>query len=106
MVDNLEGDYSIDNNGNSMSMVRHKLVFVGDIAVGKSSIIYRILENKYRDNYEVSLYIFTPFSHPSVLTFARRTFASKVKALSYKSGTPQDKSATRALFLTMSVDHR
>jgi GTPase SAR1 family protein len=51
MVDN--DDYSIEPSGNSMSMVRHKLVFVGDIAVGKTAIIYRILENKFKDNYEV-----------------------------------------------------
>jgi GTPase SAR1 family protein len=48
-------DYSIEPSGNSMSMVRHKLVFVGDIAVGKTAIIYRILENKFKDNYEVPL---------------------------------------------------
>jgi GTPase SAR1 family protein len=47
-------DYSIEPSGNSMSMVRHKLVFVGDIAVGKTSVIFRIIENKFRDNYEVN----------------------------------------------------
>jgi GTPase SAR1 family protein len=51
MVDN--EDYSIDAQGNSMTTVRHKLVFVGDIAVGKTAIIYRIIENKFKDNYEV-----------------------------------------------------
>ena len=55
MVDN--DDYSIDGNSNSISMVRHKLVFVGDIAVGKTAIIYRILENKFRDNYEVKSHL-------------------------------------------------
>jgi GTPase SAR1 family protein len=40
----------------SANMTRTKIVLVGDIAVGKSSIIYRILENKFKDNYEVYNY--------------------------------------------------
>jgi len=51
MVENAE-DYSVEA-GNSMSMVRHKIVFVGDISVGKSSIIYRLIENKFKEAYEV-----------------------------------------------------
>jgi GTPase SAR1 family protein len=54
MVENAE-DYSVEA-GNSMSMVRHKIVFVGDIAVGKSSIIYRLIENKFKEAYEVDRY--------------------------------------------------
>jgi GTPase SAR1 family protein len=38
---------------NSISMVRHKIVFVGDVAVGKTSIIYRFIENRFLENYEV-----------------------------------------------------
>ena len=45
---------TFDNQSeHSTSMIRTKIVFVGDIAVGKSSIIYRLLENKFKDNYEV-----------------------------------------------------
>ena len=51
MVDNLE-DVSIENN-NSISMIRNKIVFIGDICVGKTSILNRYLEDKFRDNYEV-----------------------------------------------------
>jgi GTPase SAR1 family protein len=49
----MEDDFSMEHNANSMSIVRHKIVFVGDIAVGKTAIIHRILENKFKDNYEV-----------------------------------------------------
>lgn len=52
MVDNLNNDNSVDN-ANSMSMVRHKIVFIGDVAVGKTSIIKRFLENVFKENYEV-----------------------------------------------------
>ena len=49
----------VDNDDNmesgSLSMIRHKIVFVGDVAVGKTSIIFRFIENKFVDNYEVSI---------------------------------------------------
>lgn len=51
MVDQMD-DISIDGN-NSLSMVRHKIVFIGDVAVGKTSIIYRFIENKFKETYEV-----------------------------------------------------
>ena len=38
---------------NSLSMIRHKIVFVGDVAVGKTSTIFRFIENKFTENYEV-----------------------------------------------------
>lgn len=50
MVENLDGS-SIDEN--SMSMVRHKVIFVGDVNVGKTSIIKRMIDNQYKDLYEV-----------------------------------------------------
>ena len=47
----------MDNEENmesgSLSMIRHKIVFVGNVAVGKTSIIFRFIENKFVDNYEV-----------------------------------------------------
>jgi GTPase SAR1 family protein len=87
-------DYSVDPSGNSMSMVRHKIVFVGDISVGKSSIIHRILENKFRDNYEVFIDILIP-SLLSVLISVPKIFDLKERAFGFKYGTLQDRSDTR-----------
>jgi GTPase SAR1 family protein len=39
--------------GNSIMMVRQKIVFVGDVCVGKTSTMCRFTENKFRDNYDV-----------------------------------------------------
>lgn len=55
MVDNIE-NVSIENS-NSISLERHKIVFIGDVSVGKTSILTRFLDNKYKDSYEVS-YLF------------------------------------------------
>ena len=52
MVDNIE-DVSIENS-NSISLARHKIVFIGDVSVGKTSILTRFLDNKYKDSYEVN----------------------------------------------------
>ncbi len=43
----------ISENGGSIMVVRHKVVMVGDIYVGKTSIICRFTENKFKDNYDV-----------------------------------------------------
>lgn len=43
-------DVSLDQ---SISIIRHKVVFVGDVAVGKTSIIKRLMDNKFNDNYDV-----------------------------------------------------
>jgi len=45
-------EVSIQNN-DSLRVVRQKIVFVGDVSVGKTSIINRFIENKYKDNYDV-----------------------------------------------------
>ena len=37
----------------TMNLVRHKIVFVGDISVGKTSIINRLMDNKFTDQYDV-----------------------------------------------------
>lgn len=47
MVDNIEEE------GSSTSRARQKVVFVGDVSVGKTSIINRFIDNKFRDTYEV-----------------------------------------------------
>jgi GTPase SAR1 family protein len=44
-----------DFAGNSIMMVRQKIVFVGDVCVGKTSAMCRFTENKFGENYDVSL---------------------------------------------------
>ena len=50
-MDNIDND-SIDGN-NSISTIRHKIVFIGDVSVGKSSIITRFIEGKFKETYDV-----------------------------------------------------
>ena len=45
-------DDSVDN---SISVTRHKIIFVGDAGVGKTSIINRIVDNPFSDAYEMSI---------------------------------------------------
>ena len=45
-------DVSIDNCGDA---VKYKIVFVGDVAVGKTSLMKRIITNKYDETYEPSI---------------------------------------------------
>ncbi len=40
----------------TVNLIRHKMVFVGDVSVGKTSIINRFVENKFNENYDVILY--------------------------------------------------
>lgn len=47
----MEGDMT--DGGNSIMMVRHKIVFVGDVSVGKTSVMCRFIENKFKDAYDV-----------------------------------------------------
>jgi GTPase SAR1 family protein len=37
----------------SMNLIRYKIVFVGDVAVGKTSIIGRLMDNKFNEDYDV-----------------------------------------------------
>ena len=46
----------MSDNGGSIMVIRHKVVMVGDICVGKTSIICRFTENKFKDSYDVSYY--------------------------------------------------
>ena len=50
----IHSDYTSDNLSQSI-LIKHKIVFVGDISVGKTSIIYRLNENKFKDNYDVRI---------------------------------------------------
>ena len=44
-----------DSVDNSISFTKHKIIFVGDSATGKTSIINRIIDNPFNDFYEVSI---------------------------------------------------
>jgi GTPase SAR1 family protein len=43
--------------GVSIMMIRHKVVFVGDVSVGKTSILKRIGEDVFNDSYDVKFII-------------------------------------------------
>ncbi len=47
-------DLSIDL---SQSLIRYKIVFVGDVAVGKTSIIKRFMDDNFSDTYDVKFVI-------------------------------------------------
>ena len=44
-----EGDLS-----NSIMAIRYKLVFVGDICVGKTSIMNRFISDEFQEEYDVN----------------------------------------------------
>ena len=52
MVEQESHEDSVDN---SISVTRQKIIFVGDAATGKTSIINRIIDNPFNDTYEVSI---------------------------------------------------
>lgn len=39
--------------GNSIMTVRYKIVFVGDISVGKTSVMNRFIDNNFTNDYDV-----------------------------------------------------
>ena len=44
--------------GNSIMTVRYKLVFVGDVGVGKTSIMNRFITDQFSDEYDVNIYFY------------------------------------------------
>ena len=50
-----EQDSNDDSVDNSVSVTRHKIIFVGDAGVGKTTIIGRIMDNPYNEVYEPSI---------------------------------------------------
>ena len=43
-----------DDLGNSIMISRYKLVFVGDMSVGKTSVMDRFINNKFTGEYDVN----------------------------------------------------
>ena len=51
----VEQESHVDSVDNSISVTRHKVIFIGDANTGKTSIINRIIDNPFNDTYEVSI---------------------------------------------------
>ncbi len=60
----------------TVNLIRHKMVFVGDVSVGKTSIINRFVENKFNENYDVIIH---NNSHQWELTSPPRLLDSEEK---------------------------
>lgn len=45
--------------GNSILTIRYKLVFVGDVATGKTSIMNRFISDDFKEEYDVNKIIIT-----------------------------------------------
>ena len=43
-----------DELSNSIMAIRYKIVFVGDICVGKTSIMNRFITNEFHEEYDVN----------------------------------------------------
>ena len=43
-----------DELSNSIMAIRYKIVFVGDICVGKTSIMNRLISNEFHEEYDVN----------------------------------------------------
>ena len=50
-----EQDSNNDSADDSVNVARHKIIFVGDAGVGKTTIISRIMDNPYNEVYEPSI---------------------------------------------------
>ena len=44
--------------GTSMMTIRYKLVFVGDVFVGKTSVMNRFIKNEFCETYDVKYFLF------------------------------------------------
>lgn len=40
-------------NVSQLQLIKQKVIFVGDVSVGKTSIINRLIDNTFKENYEV-----------------------------------------------------
>ena len=50
--------YNTEDLGNSIMTIRYKIVFVGDMSVGKTSVMDRFINNKFSNEYEVINFFF------------------------------------------------
>ena len=50
--------YDTEDLGNSIMTIRYKVVFVGDINVGKTSIVNRFISNNFSGDYDVKKFLF------------------------------------------------
>ena len=49
--------YNTEDLGSSIITIRYKLVFVGDINVGKTSVMNRFINNQFSGEYDVNINI-------------------------------------------------
>ena len=47
-----------DELSTSIMAIRYKIVFVGDISVGKTSIMNRFISNEFHEEYDVNYFYF------------------------------------------------
>jgi small GTP-binding protein len=62
-------DRSMD--ASSIDAVRYKIVFVGDVSVGKTSIMNRFIENKFSEAYDPSIGV---DFHSKIITYKNRPY--------------------------------
>lgn len=76
------------SKGTIPPLLKYKIVFLGDQAVGKSSIINRFIYDIFDGNEHVH---HTSFSDQlSVSISSRKTSSSKIKPFDFNYGIPQD----------------
>lgn len=59
---------------NSIMAIRYKIVFVGDICVGKTSIMNRFISNEFQEEYDVNKKIFKILNNLKNIGDNRRRF--------------------------------
>lgn len=88
------------SKGTIPPLLKYKIVFLGDQAVGKSSIINRFIYDIFDGNEHVLL---SPSRDPpSASTSSLKTSSSKIKPSDYNCGIPPVSNGLRPLFLTIS----
>lgn len=77
------------SKGTIPPLLKYKIVFLGDQAVGKSSIINRFIYDIFDGNEHV--FVTIPSDPPSALTSSLKTSSFKTKPFAFNSGTPLDR---------------
>jgi GTPase SAR1 family protein len=81
------------SKGSIPPLLKYKIVFLGDQAVGKSSIINRFIYDIFDGNEHVPS---PPFSdQPSASTSSRKTSSFKIRPFAYNFGIQQDRNASK-----------